>query len=1395
MRRSLNVLLLLCLLFTMLPIAAASAAAPTPTWRVVGSGRLGNGASFSATVDAGAAGTPRGTIVYAAPGQPRIAATILDSLTTGQGTATVTGKTRRGRDLLAFKMTFVERSNLSPALLRFELTGTPTADTFVKTGSIKITVPPAAAVTAPPSTTAAPTTPVANATSTAAPPTNTPTIAPPTTTPTSAPPTTTPTEVPPNSTPLPSPSPTPAPSVEQRAEPTTVTRMTAAAGSVTLEVPPGAIAEPATFSHTDRGGRFSTDSQRMLRSFKLEAKANDGRQIRQFATPLHLVVKYTDADLTTLRVDARKLHLYYQDDVTGAWVQVPSVVDPVARTLTAALDHFTVFAIGTGEGFETAGAAATVFTDNFANLQAWTTAQGTGAVAANILTANGTNGADDRFMLTSAAYGDLTYEAGISDQSLNANHRMGLIFRHSSAAGGSYYFAYLNNGQVGLGKVVNGGALTNVGPAPVNIGYAANTFVWVRVQVTGADIVLSTANAAGGPWTQRIATTDAGPLAAGAVGVYNDNTAGVTRVSRFRDPLIRQTMPLDWTGITQTTGRPGVAWDRLASSAHGGSGSIQLFAANAANVGYVAQTTNNANTCGTVCSVGGWIKTTGVSSAAGDGAKIVLVQLPSNTQTTIATQTGTAGWTQYTGSVTLAGGTTSIQTRLVLDGSGVASFDDVVVNAPIVADGGFEAAGPTGAPYFDDNLADPTAFQFSAGNGSVAGGVLTTSGTAGNPGFDAFTATNSDDLTDFTWVAAVRPSADSANLYAGLQFRFQNVNNYYAWLINPGTNTVLLVENSGGNLNTLQSNGYATVANTWYWLRVVTAGNQITGSIAPATGAGGGPGAWTQFATHTDASPVVYGRVGMGNAVYGGAPIPASFKGPSLKGTYPSGWSAGGIQQVAGRPGAMWDGRAGTAHAGTRSLQLFGADVTAIGYLSKSTLAVAGTTTHQVEGWIKTSALTSAANGASIVVIESPSGVQTTLGGVTGTTAWTRYTGSFTTQANTTAVDVRVYLKGAGTANFDDIAVTATGASPTPPPPPPPPPPAGSQQSLYGAAQTVSYGAPANLARSIVQPQAFDGNAATTTGTIGSATTNRWTWTQIEDTNFATITDAFVQARFYQTGWVDDTFVLEYSTNNWTNSTVLATFNAANPPPSTISTYTSASLKAAITTPALANALQLRFRGVSVAGGADNIGLNVDAVRLTVFGQPPAYDAFDRADSATKLGSGSPAGHQYSGQADTGQPWQTDSSVWGISGNAAYAVGPAGSGNYVRLIANTLPQDQTVTVTVPTSYDGQVGLLSRVGGDWSEMVWVGLDAAGVVEVWTLTLAAGWNLVATGNATLSFPLTLSASAVGTNLTVSVNGVPVALPAFAVQNNAGAVGAGMYVDTTGATWAKIDSFEVR
>src|SRR3989442_6413818 len=101
----------------------------------------------------------------------------------------------------------------------------------------------------------------------------------------------------------------------------------------------------------------------------------------------------------------------------------------------------------------------------------------------------------------------------------------------------------------------------------------------------------------------------------------------------------------------------------------------------------------------------------------------------------------------------------------------------------------------------------------------------------------------------------------------------------------------------------------------------------------------------------------------MGNAVFGGTPIPAQFKGPSLRGTFPAGWSSAGVQQVTGRPGALWDRRSGTAQAGARSLQLFSADVMNVRYLARTCLALAGNTSHAVEGSLNTASVTSPANG------------------------------------------------------------------------------------------------------------------------------------------------------------------------------------------------------------------------------------------------------------------------------------------------------------------------------------------------------------------------------------------------------------------------------------------------
>jgi hypothetical protein len=119
-------------------------------------------------------------------------------------------------------------------------------------------------------------------------------------------------------------------------------------GKVQLTAPVGALDEAATFSNEtiDPPGSVG-GGVRLSKGFKLEAvSAADGRQLSRFAKPLRLVVGYDDADLAAVKGRATALRLFYQDAV-GSWVIIPTTVDAAARTLSASVDHFTTFAVGT----------------------------------------------------------------------------------------------------------------------------------------------------------------------------------------------------------------------------------------------------------------------------------------------------------------------------------------------------------------------------------------------------------------------------------------------------------------------------------------------------------------------------------------------------------------------------------------------------------------------------------------------------------------------------------------------------------------------------------------------------------------------------------------------------------------------------------------------------------------------------------------------------------------------------------------------------------------------------------------------------------------------------------------------------------------------------------------
>jgi hypothetical protein len=184
-----------------------------------------------------------------------------------------------------------------------------------------------------------------------------------------------------------------------------------------------------------------------------------------------------------------------------------------------------------------------------------------------------------------------------------------------------------------------------------------------------------------------------------------------------------------------------------------------------------------------------------------------------------------------------------------------------------------------------------------------------------------------------------------------------------------------------------------------------------------------------------------------------------------------------------------------------------------------------------------------------------------------------------------------------------------------------------------------------------------------------------------------------------------------------------------------------------------------------------------------------AADAFDRPDGGSL------------GRADSGRDWQTDGSSWGVCASRACSVGPPASGNYVRIETNLT--DQRVTVTLPArpaAARGSAGLIVRVTPDWNtQLLWVGLDPAGGVELWTLTNGV-WSSGPVASATTGRAATsshvLQVRASGTSLTVWLDGAPVLGPVTVPAAPPNATRAGLYADTGDPqpNWPTFDDFGV-
>lgn len=114
--------------------------------------------------------------------------------------------------------------------------------------------------------------------------------------------------------------------------------------TITISFPPGSVSQPVTITvGLTTSQPISAGFQFLGQTFVIEARAADGTAVTSFSQPFTIIIHYSDADV--LGLDESSLTLDYWEVGTSQWITVPTTVDTEANTLTAVLDHLTVFAI------------------------------------------------------------------------------------------------------------------------------------------------------------------------------------------------------------------------------------------------------------------------------------------------------------------------------------------------------------------------------------------------------------------------------------------------------------------------------------------------------------------------------------------------------------------------------------------------------------------------------------------------------------------------------------------------------------------------------------------------------------------------------------------------------------------------------------------------------------------------------------------------------------------------------------------------------------------------------------------------------------------------------------------------------------------------------------------
>jgi hypothetical protein len=325
-------------------------------------------------------------------------------------------------------------------------------------------------------------------------------------------------------------------------------------------------------------------------------------------------------------------------------------------------------------GFETQGAAQTVFSDTLPDGAAWRSVSGGFTYAGNAITSFGAAGTTDVAMVQySQDWSDTTNTVTTTPLATSANLVGGPMLRWQSGVG--FYGCGVRSGALVIQRRSSN---TDTVLGSTNMTVHAGTAYRISFSATGSTLTCSAAPAAGGGTTSLSRTDTA--LTSGADGTFAVNDTNQTRQFRFTSPSVTAAVPGGWSTIVPTAGRPGLVPDRVAA-ANTGAESLQLFGGDASFGGYAGQTI--AVTPSTTYLLEAAISTIALTSGT---ARVVVTESPSGVTTTLRAVAGTTPWTVYTTSFTTRPDTTSVTVRPTVNGLGRGSFDDLFLGvAPQVS--------------------------------------------------------------------------------------------------------------------------------------------------------------------------------------------------------------------------------------------------------------------------------------------------------------------------------------------------------------------------------------------------------------------------------------------------------------------------------------------------------------------------------------------------------------------------------------------------------------------------------------------------------------------------------------------------------------------------------------